>query len=109
MAGEHVGTVTDGEFASRVLEAEGPVLVDFWAPWCGPCRRLAPNLEAFAAENAGKVVVLKMNTDDNPETPGRYRVMSIPTLIFFQGGEERERIMGPVSQADLNRRLGPAL
>ncbi len=106
---EMVRPITDAVFESVVLKAQGPVLVDFWAPWCGPCRQLAPTLEAFAAEHAGRIKVVKLNTDDNQEMSARYRVMSIPTLILFQNGEEKDRIVGAVSQAELNRRLAPVL
>ncbi|HCC33757.1 MAG TPA: thioredoxin [Clostridiales bacterium] len=98
--------VTDASFAAEVLEAEGPVLVDFWAPWCPPCRMLAPQLEAFAGEHGDRIKVLKLNTDENPATQRKYGVQSIPTLVLFEGGQEKQRIVGMVNRDELKRRLG---
>ncbi len=86
--------VTDAEFPKQVLESSLPVLVDFWAPWCGPCRMLAPVVEDLAGEYDGRVVVAKVNTDENQETPGKYKIMGIPTLIIFRDGKEVERLVG---------------
>lgn len=86
--------VTDQSFSSAVLQAKGPVLVDFWAEWCGPCRAIGPKLEEIAGEMAGKVTIVKVNVDENPETPSKYGVRGIPTLIVFKDGKEVEQIVG---------------
>lgn len=86
--------VEDATFDEVVLHAELPVLVDFWAPWCMPCRMLAPTVEEIAREYAGRLIVAKMNTDENPATPGRFGIMGIPTLILFKNGQEVERVVG---------------
>ena len=87
-------TVSDQEWDAEVLKSDTPVLVDFWAEWCGPCRMVGPVVEEIAQENAGSLKVLKLNVDDNPETARKYRVMSIPTLMVFAGGDEKKRIVG---------------
>lgn len=86
--------VSDSNFEADVLQANEPVLVDFWAEWCGPCRMIAPTVEAVAEQVAGKAKVYKMNVDFNIQTPQRYGIRGIPTLILFKGGEEKERIVG---------------
>lgn len=86
--------VTDAAFEKAVLNAPLPVVVDFWAAWCGPCRLIAPYIEELAKEYSGKAIVAKMDTDANPITPSRYGIMGIPTLIFFKGGREVDRIVG---------------
>jgi thioredoxin 1 len=93
MAG-NVAEFTDANFQSEVLDSPTPVLVDFWAPWCMPCRHLAPTIEKLAGDFQGSVKVGKMDTDKNMDTPGNYRVSSIPTVILFQGGKEVERFVG---------------
>jgi thioredoxin 1 len=94
MAGAHTNPVTDDTFESEVLKSDKPVLVDFWAEWCGPCRALAPKLEEIAAEMGEKLRVLKINVDENPNMPARYGVRGIPTMILFKSGSEVEQIVG---------------
>ncbi len=93
MAG-NVQEFTDANWKSEVLESDVPVIVDFWAPWCGPCRMLAPTIEKLAGEYQGKVKIGKMDTDQNVDTPGSLRISSIPTVIFFQNGSEVGRLVG---------------
>jgi thioredoxin 1 len=93
MAGS-VAEFTDANWKTEVLESPVPVLVDFWAPWCGPCRMLAPTIEKLAGEYQGKVKIGKMNTDENSETPGGLRISAIPTVLIFQGGKEVDRLVG---------------
>ena len=90
--------VTDSEFEGDVLGADKPILVDVWAEWCGPCRMIAPSLEAVAEEYEGKAGIYKMNVDENQNVPQRFGIRGIPTLILFKGGEEQERIVGAVSK-----------
>ncbi|MFP4083964.1 MAG: thioredoxin [Desulfonatronovibrio sp.] len=97
--------VTDNAFEAEVLKCDLPVLVDFWAPWCGPCRAIAPVVEELAQEYAGQVKVLKMNVDENPNTPGKYGIRAIPTLILFKDGEVSEQITGAVSKANLKQMI----
>jgi thioredoxin 1 len=99
MSSPHV--VSDADWQSEVLESETPVLVDFWAEWCGPCRAVSPIVEEIAQEKAGALKVLKLNVDDNPETARRYRVMSIPTLMIFADGDERKRLVGARGKSQL--------
>lgn len=102
--------VTDAEFEEQVLQADRPVLVDFWAPWCGPCLRLAPIIDELAEEMGDRIRVMKLNTDENPESPGKYGVMSIPTLILFKDGQETIRLVGAgTSKAELKGRIEEAL
>lgn len=88
--------VTDTAFEQAVLQSPTPVIVDFWAPWCGPCRQIAPSLEKIAAEYAGKVVVAKVNTDENPEWAGKFEVRGIPTMLFIAGGKVVYQQVGAV-------------
>lgn len=101
--------VTDAEFSKTVLESNLPVLVDFWAAWCGPCRMIAPFVEEIARDYAGKAVVAKMDTDANPQTPMNYGIMGIPTLIIFKDGREADRIVGAVPKAMITRKLEAVL
>ncbi|MBI2996839.1 MAG: thioredoxin [Deltaproteobacteria bacterium] len=102
---EHIQEVNEGNFEQAVLQSNQPVLVDFWAEWCGPCRTLAPIVEAVAEQHADEVQVAKLNVDDNPSVVQRYHIQGIPTLILFQDGEERERIIGVVSKEEISRTI----
>jgi len=96
--GNFAKSVTDGEFETSVLGSDKPVLVDFWAEWCGPCRMIAPSVEAIAEQFDGKASVYKMNVDENMNVPQQFGIRGIPTLIVFKGGQEQERIVGAVSR-----------
>jgi thioredoxin 1 len=108
MAGS-VSEVTDSNFQAEVLESEVPVLVDFWAPWCGPCRMVAPVVEEIATERGDALKVVKLNTDENQETSIQYNVLSIPTLILFRHGQEAKRVTGAYPKKRLEAELEPAL
>jgi thioredoxin 1 len=101
----HPFAVTDADFESKVLKADQPVLVDFWAPWCGPCRAVAPIVEQLAGEYEGKVQFAKLNTDDNQRTAMKYGVMAIPTLILYRGGNEVARLIGVQPKAEFKRTI----
>jgi thioredoxin 1 len=101
MAGSQALAVTDGTFQSEVEQAPGLVLVDFWAEWCGPCRVIAPILDQIAAEYAGKLKITKMDVDANQQTPMRFNVRSIPSLLFFKGGKHVDTVIGAVPKAHL--------
>jgi thioredoxin 1 len=97
--------LTDASFDKDVLESATPVLVDFWAPWCGPCRMLSPLIEEIAKEYTGKVKVAKINTDEHPNAAGRYTISAIPTLLFFKGGKLMEQMVGVHSKAEIKKTL----
>ena len=96
-----VQQINDSSFDSDVLKSDLPVLIDFWAPWCGPCKAIAPVVEELAKEYAGRLKIVKMNVDDNPQTPSKYGVRGIPNLIIFKGGQVRDQIVGAVPKAQL--------
>ncbi len=98
---EHIKNVTDTSFSEDVLNADKPVLVDFWAEWCGPCRALTPVLEEVAGSHGNDVTFAKINIDENPQTPSQYGVMSIPTLILFKNGQVEAVKMGLMSKSQL--------
>ena len=109
MSGDKLIHVTDAEFESQVLKADKPVLVDFWASWCGPCLVIAPVVEELAGEYDGKVVVAKMDVDKSPATPGKYGIRAIPTLIVFKDGQVVEQITGAVGKAVIESAINKAL
>jgi thioredoxin 1 len=94
-----VAEVTDASFEGEVVQSDVPVVVDFWAPWCGPCRVVSPILEDLASQHEGRVKFMKLNVDDNPQTASRYNVLSIPTVILFDRGEPQETVIGARSKS----------
>lgn len=98
-------SVTDASFKEDVLESEMPVLVDFWAPWCGPCRMVAPVVDEIAQQYEGKVKVVKLNTDENPSVASQYGIRSIPTLMIFKGGQRVDMVVGAVPKSTLANTL----
>ena len=107
--GANIEIVSDATFEETVGGAETPVLVDFWAEWCGPCKMIAPTLDEIATEHEGKLRIAKLNVDDNPETAMRYNVMSIPTLILFKDGEPKKRMIGAKGKGQLLEELNEFL
>ncbi len=101
--------ITDANFAAEVEQSETPVLVDFWAPWCGPCKMVAPIVEEIAADYEGKLKVGKLNTDDNQQVPTKFGIMSIPTLMLFKNGKVVERIVGYQPKESLTSKINEAL
>jgi thioredoxin 1 len=109
MASELVNHVTDANFDQEVLKSDKAVLIDFWAPWCAPCRAIAPLIDELAGEYAGRLKVVKINVDDNPETPARYGVRGIPNLLIIKSGQVKEQIVGAVPKSHLVRAVDSAL
>ena len=109
MASDKIVNVTDASFENDVLKSSEPVLIDFWATWCGPCRAIAPVVEQLAGEYAGKVKVAKVNIDENPKVPTQYDVRSIPTLLMFKGGKVVGQIVGAVPKPKIEELLKKAL
>ena len=108
MAGT-IQEVSDSNFQAEVIESETPVLVDFWAPWCGPCRMVAPVLEEIAQEKGDALKIVKLNTDENQQTAIQYQVLAIPTMILFRNGQEVKRIQGAMPKKRIEAELEPAL
>ena len=109
MASELVNHVTDANFDQEVLKSDKAVLIDFWATWCAPCRAIAPLIDELAGEYAGRLKVVKINVDDNPETPARYGVRGIPNLLIVKNGQVKEQIVGAVPKSHLVRAVDSAL
>jgi thioredoxin 1 len=107
--GDHTTLLTDATFDETIGSADEPVLVDFWAEWCGPCKMIAPILDEIASEQAGKLRIAKLNIDDNPAVAQRFGVMSIPTLILFQGGEPKKTLVGAKGKGQLLEELSAFL
>lgn len=105
----NVTEVSDQTFDQEVLKSNGVVLIDFWAPWCGPCKAIAPVVEELSVEYGARIKVVKMNVDDNPQTPSKYGVRGIPNLIVFKAGEVAQQIVGAVPKAQLVRAIDSAL
>ncbi len=108
MASDKVQQISDAEF-DTVVGSSTPTLIDFWAPWCGPCKAITPVVEDLAAEYEGKVTIAKMNVDDNPATPGKFGIRAIPTLILFKNGEVVDQITGAVGKSQLVELINKAL
>lgn len=109
MAGNNVQTFTDGNFQTEVINSAAPVLVDFWAPWCGPCKMIAPTIDALATEYDGKVRVGKVNTDENPQTASSFNISAIPTVLLFKGGQIVDKFVGVVQKDKLTNSLNSHL
>ncbi len=105
MAAENVQTFTDGNFEDTVLKAGGPVLVDFWAEWCGPCKRLGPTIDQLASDYAGKVTIGKLNVDDNPNTAFKFQIRGIPAVLLFKNGQVVETVVGLAPKEDFKRAI----
>lgn len=105
MANPNVHELNDTNFDAFLTSAQGPVVVDFWAPWCAPCRMIAPVVEEIATESAGKFSVAKVNVDDSPVIADKFGIRSIPTLLFFKAGEKKDQAVGVIGKAEIVRRL----
>jgi len=103
MAADNVQTFTDSNFETSVLQAGGPVLVDFWAEWCGPCKRLGPTIDALASDYQGKVTIGKLNVDDNPNTAFKFQIRGIPAVLLFKGGQVVESVIGLAPKEDFKK------
>ena len=106
MAVKHI---EDGDFETQVLNADGPVLVDFWAEWCGPCKQIAPALDELSSEYDGKISIIKINIDENPEAPTTYGVRSIPTMMIFQDGQASTTKVGAMPKSQIKERIDESL
>jgi len=106
---EGILEISDGSFDSEVIQSEKPVLVDFWAPWCGPCKAIGPIIEELAGEFSDKIKFAKCNVDDNPVSPGKFGIKAIPTLIFFKQGKVVEQITGMVAKSKLQQAINSIL
>jgi thioredoxin 1 len=106
---EGVVNLTSGVWEKEVIQYKGVVLVDFWAPWCGPCRMIAPTIEELAAEYAGKAKIGKVNTDENSDIAGRFKIMSIPTILFFKDGVKVDQVVGAVPKPQLKSKIDALL
>lgn len=106
---EDVKAVTKENWDTEVLKADGLVMVDFWAAWCGPCRMVSPIVDELAREYAGKIKVLKLNTDENPEVAGRYQIMGIPTIMFFKDGKTVDKLVGALSKSQYKEKIDSLL
>lgn len=109
MASQNLTELSDASFEAEILQSPTPVLVDFWAPWCGPCRVVGPIVEELAQQYQGRIKVAKMNVDNNPVTPGKYGIRGIPTLILFKNGEAVDQIVGAVPKGQIEAMLQRAL
>jgi thioredoxin 1 len=109
MASDNVLHVTDASFEQEVMKAPTAVLIDFWAPWCGPCKAIGPIIEELAGEYAGRLKVVKMNVDDNPQTPSRFGVRGIPNLVIVRDGQVKDQIIGAVPKAHLVKAVDTAI
>jgi len=107
--GEHTLDITDDSFEAEVISSDVPVLIDFWASWCGPCKAIAPMVDEIAAEFSGKIKVGKINVDDNPKTPGKFGVRGIPTLIMFKGGEAVDQVVGAIPKSQLEEMINKVI
>ncbi|MBI4683666.1 MAG: thioredoxin [Nitrospirae bacterium] len=106
---EGIIEVTSATWENEVIQNKGVVMVDFWAVWCGPCRMIAPTVEELAKEYAGKIKVAKLNTDENPDTASRYKIMGIPTIMFFKDGQKADQIVGAVPKSQLKSKIDSLL